>query len=327
MPGAGPRRRREERGGTGPSWLRLGCVLAVGQLSIVALLVLRPATGSTATPTIDRTGSAVHNQTTRHVSLATPTTTTSVPLPPSTTVPPPAPPSTTIPPVPTSTVPPAPRATPLRGILPPAEPPADIAPQPDFLQTCTGTQYDDSPGCVSATLQAIARARNVEGLPAMALPSNWTQLSPPQQLFVATNLERTVRGLPPLSAMASVPDQAAQQGASQGTDPSPPAGFPSSEWGSNWAGAVGNPLEAIYFWMYDDGAGSANVDCSASHPSGCWGHRQNVLLALPCHVCVMGTGWASGGFKGDPSLSELLIESSGAPASDFTWQQESPYLP
>jgi hypothetical protein len=330
MPGAGPRRRREERGGTGPSWLRLGCVLAVGQLAILALLMLRPAAGSSATPTLDRVVSAAPNQTTRPTSPMTPTTTTTAPVPPPTTVPPPAPPPTTLPPVPTTTTPPAPavpRATALRGIVPPAEPSANIAPQPDFLQSCAATRYDDSAGCVGATLQAIARARNVEGLPAMALPSNWTQLSPPQQIFVATNLERTVRGLPPLSAMASVPDHAAQQGANEGTDPSPPGGFPYSEWGSNWAGAVGNPLEAMYFWMYDDGVGSANMDCTASHPSGCWGHRQNVLLALSCRVCVMGTGWASGGFQGNPSLSELLVESSGTPADDFTWQQETPYLP
>ena len=100
----------------------------------------------------------------------------------------------------------------------------------------------------------------------MVLPSNWRQLSPEEQIFVATNLERTARGLPPLTAMATSLDQAARQGAAQNTDPGPPGGFPYSQWTSNWAGAVGNPLEAIYFWMYDDGAGSANIDCAPSRP-------------------------------------------------------------
>ena len=161
----------------------------------------------------------------------------------------------------------------------------------------------------------------------MVLPTDWAQLSPQQQLFAATNLERTVRGLPPLSAMATALDQASAAAAAQNTDPSAPAGFPWTSWGGNWAGAVGSPLEAIYFWMYDDGAGSANIDCTPSDPSGCWGHRENILVSLPCAECLMGTGWVATGYRGDPSLTELLVESSGTPALDFTWQQESAYLP
>ncbi len=204
--------------------------------------------------------------------------------------------------------------------------PANIVPQPNFLQSCSGSQYDDSFVCVAATLQAIANGRSHEGLPPMVLPRNWSQLSPDQQIFVATNLERTVRGLPALSAMATSLDQAARAGAVQNVDPGPPGGFPYSEWASNWAGAVGNPLEAIYFWMYDDGMGSSNIDCTASNQSGCWGHRQNILMRLSCTECLMGAGWIGTGYRGDPSLTELLVETSGSPAIDFTWQQESAYL-
>jgi hypothetical protein len=160
----------------------------------------------------------------------------------------------------------------------------------------------------------------------MVLPSNWGQLSPQEQIFVSTNLERTARGLPPLAAMASALDQAAGQGAGQDIDPAPPGGFPYSQWGSNWAGALGNPLEAMYFWMYDDGIGSANVDCSPASPSGCWGHRENILLRLPCAQCIMGAGWAAAGYQGDPSMTELLVETSGNLAVDFTWRQESNFL-
>lgn len=206
-------------------------------------------------------------------------------------------------------------------------PGTNIAPDPNFLQSCSGSVYDDSSSCTGATLQAIANARGEEGLAPMTLPSNWAQLTPAEQLFVATNLERTARDLPALAAMASALDQAAAQGATQNDDPSPPAGFPYTEWGSNWAGAVGNPLEAIYLWMYDDGVGSANVDCTASNRSGCWGHRKNILLGLACHECLMGTAWSSGGYGGDPSLTELLVDTSGRVALAFTWQQESAYLP
>lgn len=266
---------------------------------------------------------------------------TTVPKAPTTTAPPT--PTTTVPPTPTTTAPPTPAAAPTPppppppapapapaparlGILPPNEPPANIPPSPNFLSDCQGTQYDDSSGCVNATLSAIDNARAKEGLPGMTLPSNWYQLSVTEQLFVSTNLERTARGLPPLQAMATQLDQAAAQGAAQDTDPSAPSGFPYTQWGSNWAGAVGNPLEAIYYWMYDDGLGSSNVDCTQSNQSGCWGHRDNVLMNLSCNMCVMGTGYQPTAYNGDPSLAEILVDSSGQPQVDFTWAQEQPYL-
>ena len=214
-----------------------------------------------------------------------------------------------------------------QGILPPGNPAANIAPDPNFLNACSGRNYDDSSSCVNSTLQAIANGRQAEGLPGMVLPTNWTQLSPEQQLYVATNLERTVRGLAPLTAMATALDGSAAGGAAQSTDPSPPAGFSWSQWGSNWAGAVGNPLEAMYYWMYDDGMGSSNIDCTPSNQGGCWGHRDNVLLGLACQPCEMGTGFNATGYQGYPGWAELLVDTSGAPATEFSWSQVTPNLP
>lgn len=159
----------------------------------------------------------------------------------------------------------------------------------------------------------------------MTLPTNWSSLSPAEQLFVSTNLERTVRGLAPLSAMATSLDVAADQAASTGRDPEPPAGFPSTEWGSNWTSPLGNPLEADYLWMYDDGLGSPNVDCSPSNPTGCWEHYRNVLLPLACTPCVMGAAWETTS-QGATSMTELLVDTQGSPAPDFTWTQEQAYL-
>ena len=214
-----------------------------------------------------------------------------------------------------------------QGILPPNEPPQNIPPNPNFLYDCNGAHYDDSSGCVNATLQAIGNAREQEGLPGMVLPTDWNSLSPPVQMYVVTNLERTVRGLPPLSAMASALDQASVAGAQQNADPTPPSGFPWTSWGSNWAGAVGNPLEAMYFWMYDDGMGSSNIDCTQSNQSGCWGHRNNVLISLNCNPCLMGDGWDPTAWQGDPSWAQLLVDTSGSPQLDYTWGQVLPYLP
>jgi hypothetical protein len=309
-------RQAEGHATTGPSWLRLGCLLIAGELIVLALVVFHPgsALGSNAT----RNHLATSGGQPAPASLTTPTVlpdpSTTVPASPPATIPAPtAPPATTPPALPT-------RADTV-GVLP-----ANIAPQPDFLQSCSGTRYDDSFVCVAATLQAIANGRSHEGLPPMVLPRNWGQLTPDQQIFVVTNLERTARGLPPLTAMATTLDQAASAGAARNIDPGPPGGFPSSEWGSNWAGAVGNPLEAMYFWMYDDGPSSTNIDCTSSNRTGCWGHRENILLRLPCATCVMGTGWNATSYEGVPSMTELLVETSGTPAVEFTWQQESVYL-
>ena len=152
----------------------------------------------------------------------------------------------------------------------------------------------------------------------MVLPGNWTSLTPTEQMFVATNLERTARGLAPMTAMATALDQAAAQGASSGVDPAPPAGYPYSRWGSNWAGALGNPLEAIYLWMYDDGPGSSNIDCTYAGESGCWGHRHNILLPLAGPENYMGVGYAPGGWNGYPSWTELLVATWGSQQLDYT---------
>ncbi|HVA02375.1 MAG TPA: hypothetical protein VMU64_01400 [Acidimicrobiales bacterium] len=325
MIGGGQERHKGADGERGPSWLRFGFLLAVAEVIILVLVVSHPGSADGARSGGEHMATSVGD--TPHAAQNSPAD----PGHPSTTLA--AVPPTSIPPTPVPTAvvshpntPGAPAAS-SRAATAPGVLPANIAPQPDFLQSCSGGQYDDSQACLSATLQAIANGRSHEGLGPMVLPTNWPQLSPEQQIFVATNLERTARGLPPMSAMAAALDQAALHGAVQNVDPGPPGGFPYSQWASNWAGAVGNPLEAIYFWMYDDGVGSANIDCTPSDPSGCWGHRENILVSLPCHECLMGTGWYTTGYRGDPSLTELLVETSGTPALDFSWQQESAYLP
>ncbi|MFC0081534.1 hypothetical protein ACFFRE_05150, partial [Aciditerrimonas ferrireducens] len=209
------------------------------------------------------------------------------------------------------------------GILPPANPPANIPPNPDLLAICSPSGYDDSAACVDASVKAIDNARSQEGLPGIELPGNWYQLTPAEQLFVATNLERTVRGLPPMAGLTSALDQAAATGAAQGADPEPPAGYPASAWGSNWAGGLSNPLEVVYYWMYDDGPGSPNVACPNAGAPGCWGHRDNVLMEVSCQDCVMGAAFDSTGWQGGPSWAELLVETSGSDPTSFSWSAET----
>ena len=207
------------------------------------------------------------------------------------------------------------------------DPPSNIYPDPPFFEDCSSSAYDNSNLCANQTVQAIDNARAQENVGPMTLPSDWYQLTPTEQLYVATNLERTARGLPALSAMSTQLDQAANDAASKAEDGYIPSGFTAGTWSSNWAGGAGNALEDVYFWMYYDGQGSNNVNCTSAGQSGCWIHRHNILIALQCQPCMMGTGYSPTGWQGGTSWVETLADTSGSPPVDFTWGQVEPSLP
>jgi hypothetical protein len=163
----------------------------------------------------------------------------------------------------------------------PPPPAANLPPRPDFLAVCSTWSYDDSPACTHATVEAFDRARRAGGLPPLTLPADWATLSPASQLVVLLNDERTVRGLSALPPAPASVVHAAAMGAVAGTDPSLPAS-PGRTWGGVWAGGAGNPLEAVYLWMYDDGPGSDNVACPQAGTPGCWGHRDIILMSVHC---------------------------------------------
>ena len=202
------------------------------------------------------------------------------------------------------------------GIVPPANPPANIAPSSgDWVQ-------------------AINSARAQEGVgPLGVSESQLSGMSVPQQVFTVVNAERVDRGLPPINDMTSQLDAYAQAGANAGTDPSFPSalsgGAPLTWGGAVWAGGLSSVLEADYFWMYDDGwggSGTTNAACSPSTPSECWGHRDIILHPFPncpggAPVLSMGAAISPSGYPGG-SIAAILV-SSCAPPSDITmsWGQ------
>ncbi|HET9733344.1 MAG TPA: hypothetical protein VFP54_11780 [Acidimicrobiales bacterium] len=203
--------------------------------------------------------------------------------PPVTSAPPagPAPTATTQPPSPTTTRPapttsapaPAPSSPPKSS--PPAgtsDPSQSIPPDQAYQDACW-TSSPDIAKCNQAALADINKARASEGLGPLQLPGDFYSLPVPAQLIAVANAERTSRGLPALAENSNW-DRSAQQGAQNGQDPTGPSGY---AWASNYS--LGDPtaLSSDYGWMYDDGPGSNNVDCSSSDPSGCWGHRHNIL--------------------------------------------------
>jgi hypothetical protein len=186
------------------------------------------------------------------------------------------------------------------GIVPPQFPPADI-PAHIPMDCAFSPDLTDNPACDGIVLSDIDYARGLEGIGPMNLPPGYFGLGPPQQMFVVANLERQDRGLPPLGALDASLSVDALQGAEADGDPTT---TDSNDYGSNWAGGFNSVLSADYGWMYDDGPGGSNFECQPGDFSGCWGHRQNVLISLPDPVLGAAVT-TTGGFL---SWAELLSQ-------------------
>jgi hypothetical protein len=175
--------------------------------------------------------------------------------------------------------------------------------------------------CMSASISYLNQARSRLGQPAYALPSNFDSLSPPQQVLVLTNLDRTLYNLPPMTGLTDALDQDAAAGIASDSDPQPST----SDWygyTSNAAWGNENVVLAYEGWMYDDGPGSGNVDCTSSDPSGCWGHRHDILWQFGPGALAMGAA-AGTDDSGNTSYTMLLMQGSPTykPAYTYSWSQ------
>jgi len=247
----------------------------------------------------------------------------------------------------------------------PYNPPANIAPSPNYLSSgpCTGTPGNYSctnpcvtsqltwpanaqnAACTNLVLRALKAARAAEGVAAMVLPSNWYALTTQQQLFVAADLERVDRGYPAYLGLSAALSANAQNAAENNSDPSLATGFAvgndaqgSPGFGGSWASDI-SVVAADYGWMYNDGWGGSaqmtpNLTCTSATAPGCWGHRDELLgsdpgyndgVGLNCTTCEMGTGYAD--VNGVGSYVDLIeLPASQPPAMTFTWASELPFF-
>ena len=147
--------------------------------------------------------------------------------------------------------------------------------QPHGLYNCDLYSTAISSSCLDGALSDFRAARAKEGLGPMVLPKNFTSMSVANQVYTLTNIERRDRRLPTFVMGGSL-TSIALYAANNAIDPI----FPwwTQQGGSNWASPK-NSLWADFIWMYDDGLGSGNIDCTSSHLAGCWGHRRNILAS------------------------------------------------
>lgn len=211
-------------------------------------------------------------------------------------------------------------------------PSGNLSPNPDFSASCAPfVDYDNSDACTGAALAAINNAQRLdEGIGPMPLNlANFEQLTPPEQMFVVTNLERQERGLPPIAGMTAQLNGMAYQGALNHKDPkftasSLTGGIDWIQAESNWAGGYYNALASDYVYMYEDGCPGTNGDCNLNPPQP-WGHRKNIVDDYSGGYCsggglaYMGAANVSG-----QSMAQIMVGTcSTARPTDvtFTWQQ------
>lgn len=221
--------------------------------------------------------------------------------------------------------------------------PRSIPPHPAFLTptVCGDARPNDSAHCNATIIKAIDNARKTEPLAAFPKTFNlaaFDKLSPAEQIFAIADIERTARGLPPMTGLTPQLDAVAASGAVHQTDPSittplklNKGGGTATAWGSNWAGGTANALGADYYWMYDDGLNSPNSACTKSNESACWGHRKNILFnwsnpgfcaSGPINL-VMGVAEVTAKVSVPPSIAEIFVNDCGPLPKNLlvTWTQ------
>jgi hypothetical protein len=231
-----------------------------------------------------------------------------------------------------------------KGIVPPLNPSKSLRPNPNFRTSLNCRGGKDGANCNSLVLRAIARARKaLEQMAGVSFSLQaYQKLSPQEQIFVTVDLERVARGLPPAVVLTKSLNKTAQAGAVGDEDPplnKLPSPLPGGGkiWGAdgNWAGGWDNALGSDYAWMYDDGMGGANADCSKTSIEGCWGHRDNILGTLNTQaLCggqnelVMGAGHVAKDKKFGDSETEVLVGVCGPTPTDvvLTWAKAKTLL-
>jgi hypothetical protein len=178
----------------------------------------------------------------------------------------------------------------------PMDPAANIALGP-LPRSCERAPHGAA--CEHASIRALDAARAKLGLGSYLLPADFVTLVPARQWLILSNLDRISYRLKPIAGLALPLDKVAKQGALSHSDPDPGPLLSSLHnqstlgFASNWAGGQPNALVAYYGWMYDDGPGGPNIDCSSPGAAGCWGHRHDILAFAQGGALAMGAAAVS----------------------------------
>jgi hypothetical protein len=135
--------------------------------------------------------------------------------------------------------------------------------------------------CINAAVYYLDQARAKLQQGPYRLPANFPRLTPGRQILILTNLDRRLYRLAPITGLTSALDLVALGGrpGDPGVvgDGDPILNAPGVQTTSNWAGGFPNIVLAYEAWMFNDGPGGNNLDCTSPHSTGCWAHRHDIL--------------------------------------------------
>ncbi len=208
------------------------------------------------------------------------------------------------------------------GLVP--NPPSNYKPGP--LPSQCGSAPTGA-ACINAAVYYLDQARAQLHQGPYKLPARFVKLGPDRQILILSNLDRAEYNLPPITGVTPALNRVARGGTPSNPGVrgagDPVLQAPGVQSTSNWAGGFPNIVLAYQAWMFDDGPGSGNLDCTASNPSGCWGHRQNVLADLITPGPTAMGAAAGRDTRGDTSFAMLIARgrSSYTTGYSYRWTQ------
>jgi hypothetical protein len=178
-----------------------------------------------------------------------------------------------------------------------------------------------SPACIRGAVYWLDRARASLHQNPYRLPSDFASLSPAEQVFILTNLDRIRYGLAPIPGLTRQLNRWAWGGVRSDHDPA--SGDSQFAAASNWAFGFRNIVVAYEEWMYNDGYGGGNLDCTSPNAPDCWAHRHSVLWRFGAGGRLAMGAAAGYDRRGRRSYAMILGRGTGGfvPSYYYTWIQ------
>lgn len=178
--------------------------------------------------------------------------------------------------------------------------------------------------CINAAIFYLDQARARLHLAPYKLPAAFVRLAPDRQILILSNLDRAAYHLPAIVGLTPSLNRVARGGTPGNPgmrgDGDPVLHTSGVQVTSNWALGFPNIVLAYEAWMYDDGPGSGNLDCTPSNPVGCWGHRQDILAEFVTPgPSAMGVAAGRDG-RGNRSYAMLIAKGHSSYTSHYSYR-------
>ena len=141
----------------------------------------------------------------------------------------------------------------------------------------------------------------VRGPAGDGVPGNWARSRRRSNSSWARTSRERCADCPPCRPWPPFSTSSAADGAASGNDPSPPGGFPYEQWGGNWRAVSGVPRSHLLLDVRRR-ARFLERRLHGGDSTGCWGHRDEILLSSDVHAVRDGNGFLRSRVAGSTEL-------------------------